>query len=236
MIHIEQNISFVIIEDEPYAQELILAYCLELQNWKCKGVFGDIASAQAAVESSDIVFLDINLPKLNGIEYLRSQVLQKNVILTTAFSEYAVEGFELNAIDYLLKPISKSRFIQAIKKAEDQLLNQRKSKVEKNTAILFKTGKNLVQIQNSEILFLEAAKDNTLLYLSTKVEPVKVNGHLQEIIEKLESINFQRVHKSFVINKNRILEFNSKIIILEQNYKIPVGKIYRKNIKTLFKS
>ncbi|MDO6758923.1 LytTR family DNA-binding domain-containing protein [Tamlana sp. 2_MG-2023] len=217
-------ITCIIIEDQPPAQRILKKYISDVDFLTLKGVFSDAIQAIEFLktEAIDLMFLDIHLPKISGIEFLKSSNNVPQVILTTAFSEYALESYELNVVDYLLKPFSFQRFFQAVSKVP--------SKEPENTSeapkeIFIKSGYEHIKIIIDDILFIESDSDYTEIITAHK----KYLSHepLRHWIEVLPQNQFYRIHKSYILNIQKIEKLVSNLVYLQGNFKIPMGRAYK---------
>jgi DNA-binding LytR/AlgR family response regulator len=215
----------IAIDDEPLALEVIKKYIAKIYFLELQGTFTDPVEARKLLESSpvDIVFLDIQMPDVNGIEFSKT-ISTKNtaVIFTTAFSEYAVEGFNVDAIDYLLKPIEYDRFLKAVYKAKEYIeyLNNQ----ELNDGYIFvKSDYQMVKINLRDIIYIEGLDDYIKIYLPQK--SVLTLMTLKTITQKLPAKEFLRVHRSYIVPVSKI-ENVSKSRIRIGNKEIPIGVSY----------
>lgn len=217
----------LVVEDEPLAQNVLKKFIAEHPLLELAAVCADAIEAQQwlAREQADIVFLDINLPRLSGISFLKSLSRPPLVIFTTAYPEFAVEGFELDAIDYLVKPFSFERFLRAVNKVLEKL--ERKGPGGSNVApasIFIKADKKVYKINLADILYIEALDD--YVKVVTTQSNYLVHDTLKSLQEELPADLFIRVHKSYIIA-------GSKIVFIEGNYvkigdkDIPIGASYR---------
>ncbi len=227
----------LILEDEPLAQNILKEYILDIPGLRLTSICDNAYEAMRllAKEDVDILFVDINLPKFNGIDFIKSLQKKYAIILTTAHHEFAVEAFNLNAIDYLLKPIEFVRFLQAVNKilesprAQAELLNpvsqERKYQ-------FFNVDKKQVKIYLDEILYIESLKDYVKLHLTNRSFVTKFQiGTIEEV---LNGDHFIRVHKSFIINKNAITSVSASEVEISST-KIPVGRVYKQAIEKLLR-
>lgn len=226
-------IRCLIIDDEFLALDLLednirKVPFLELAG-RCKNASEAIGYLQR--ENIDLLFLDIQMPDISGIQFLKSLPVRPLVIFTTAFEMYAMEGFELDVVDYLLKPFSFERFLKAAHKAHEQLVLQKKTVApvqdtqKKNPEYLFvKADYKLVKIEIGEIQYIEGLKDYIKIY--TGETPVVTLLSMKVIEEKLPSSDFFRIHRSFIVNLKKI-KFVQKSFVTIGNKAIPIGDNYR---------
>lgn len=216
----------IIIEDQIPAQRILQAYINEVPYLELVGTYISPLIALPDIEKNDIdvLFLDIHLPKLSGIDLLKLLHQPPAIILTTAFAEYAVESFELDVLDYLLKPFSFERFLKSISKI--QRISNYDNPIIHRQYIFVRT-KNIIQkIEISHINFIEAKGDFVLL--STANHRYSANTSLQNILSKMGD-HFIRCHKSYIVNINAIERINGNRIIIEKK-EIPIGRTYRHDL------
>ncbi|WP_323757363.1 LytTR family DNA-binding domain-containing protein [Roseivirga sp.] len=219
-------IKCLIVDDEPLSRDVLKAYCTDHPDLEITAICKDAFEAMNALGKSsvDLIFLDVNMPKLSGINFYKSLNQKPMVVFTTAYPEFAVEGFELDATDYLLKPFSFERFVKAVNKVKEKSINQTE-KDEKY--ILLKADRKVYKVDFSEILFFEALGDYVKAHLQDKV--LIVTTTLKKLMEELPASAFMRTHKSFIIAKSKIeyLEGNQIQLAL---HKIPIGQAYREEV------
>jgi DNA-binding LytR/AlgR family response regulator len=223
----------IAIDDEPLALDVISEFCKGINFLNLKGTFTNPFDAVELLNSQniDLVFLDIHMPQITGIDFLRSLYHPPMVIFTTAYKEYAPMGFEINAIDYLIKPFAFDRFVKSVNKADILLkLNMlQDSKYENKTKVLsdflmIKIEYNTKRVDLNDILFIEGMKDYVKLYTGSK--PLLTKTTLKNIYDKLPTDRFLRVHKSFIVSLAKIdLIENNRIRIGE--HRIPVGESFK---------
>jgi len=225
------SIRCMIIEDEPLAQNVLKKYIGEVSSLDLVAVCNNALEAQESIQSKNIqlLFLDINLPKLSGINFLKTLPAPPLVIFTTAYPEFAVEGFELDAIDYLVKPFSFERFLKAINKALNKINRQPGSADDRpaDDYIFLKADKKVYKIDLEDILYAEATGD--YVKVITMEGQYTANITLKRLLEELPSNLFVRVHKSFIISANKIKFFEGNYIKVGQT-DIPIGAAYREEI------
>lgn len=228
--------KYCIIDDEPIAHRIIEGYCENLPYLQKIGNCYDAFEAMQLINhhAVDLIFLDINMPKLSGFDLLKTMQQFPKVIVTSAYKEFALEGYELNISDYLLKPFSFERFLKAMNKVMDyQKPTLIPSPDKKKASFFLKGDKKIHQIHADDILFMEAAGNYTKVYLAEEM----IISH--EKISSLEALlptpDFLRVHKSFIIAilKIKLIEGN-RITIREHS--VPIGQTYKHNLKQLFHS
>lgn len=218
----------LVVEDEPLAQQVLEKYIREHPCLELAGICSDAQEAQQfmAKQPVPLIFLDINLPRRSGISFLKGLYRPPHIIFTTAYPEYAVQGFELDAVDYLLKPFSYERFLKAVNK----LLEKTGPTPAQPSSIFVKAGKKVFRVNLEDILYLEAVDD--YVNIITPASQYLVHETLKSMLEQLPASHFARVHKSYIISKDHI-------VFIEGNYvrvgtkDIPVGLSYRDGLQQL---
>jgi len=224
----------IAVDDEPLALELMETYIAQVPGLELLDTFTDAISAWGFLKKNqvDLVFLDIQMPDINGIQLAKS-LDRKNpmVIFTTAFSKYAVEGFNVEAIDYLLKPFEFSRFMEAVNKAREQKsLKQTTPVVEDDQAIYVKSDYQNVRISTRDIKYIEGFDDYIRIHVDTG-KSVYTLMSLKSILEKLPASDFLRVHRSYIIPVKRIKRIHNQHVQLDDK-EIPIGKSYVDAVRT----
>ncbi|SHH57341.1 LytR/AlgR family response regulator transcription factor [Winogradskyella jejuensis] len=227
--------TYLIIDDERIAHEIIKGYCDKMPNMQLiKHCYDALEALEYLREQSvDLIFLDINMPKLKGFEFLKTLTTPPKVIVTTAYQEYALEGYTLNVVDYLLKPFSFERFITAIQKVKIENISAKTEakKTEDNTESIFiYSDKKHIQINSNTILYIEAAGNYVKLVTTTKTHLIREK--ISEILKKLPTDKFMQVHKSYAVSKQHISIVEGNRIKIE-DYSIPIGKSYKEKVKQL---
>lgn len=218
-------LKVIIIDDEPLAIELLKGYVLKVPNVKLMEVFTDAVNASAYLRNYkvDLVLLDINMPDINGIELAKSLKNPPMIVFTTAYSEYAVEGFNISALDYLLKPISFDRFLKAIDKAKNLFELKENASVVSDKFVLVKSDYQSLKINTDEILYVEGLDDYIKIY--TKSNNVVTLQSLKVFLEQLPEQDFARIHRSYIVNVNRITSFSKRHVMLGET-ELPIGSTY----------
>ena len=220
----------LIVEDEPLAQNILKKYIGDHPSLELVATCTDALEAQLILnkQSIHLIFLDINLPKLSGINFLKSLLQSPLIIFTTAYPEFAVEGFELNAVDYLLKPFSFERFLKAVNKVIEKLNNSSLPKKDDIDAfIFFKSDKKIHKVDLESIHYIEAVGD--YMKVITDSGQLLINETMKNLQEELPARSFIRVHKSFIISRNRIKFIEGNYIQVETK-SIPIGATYRNDV------
>ena len=224
----------IAVDDEPLALELMEAYIAQVPGLDLLETFTDAISAWGFLKKNqvDLVFLDIQMPDINGIQLAKS-LDRKNpmIIFTTAFSKYAVEGFNVEAVDYLLKPFEFSRFMQAVNKAKEQQSQKQVAPVvEDEQAIYVKADYQNVRIPTRDIKFIEGFDDYIRIHIDTG-KSIYTLMSLKSILEKLPPSDFIRVHRSYIIPVKRIKRIHNQQVQLDDK-ELPIGKSYVDAVRT----
>lgn len=230
-----KKIRCAIVEDEAIARQILSRYLRELEDFELLETFDKPLLAQAYLLENkvDLLFLDIEMPGLNGLSLLRSLPAPPKVIITTAYREYALEGYDLNAVDYLLKPISFERFQAALRKLFELQVFSAPAPVEAEETpafLYFKSGNKWVQVFLDEILYIEGLS-NYVKIVGTKGTTV-VYQKMSYLEEKLPDRLFLRIHKSYIVGLNKIRAWYSNELEVEGKL-LPIGEKYRSVIKAL---
>ena len=231
-------IKYLIIDDEYIAHDIIKGYCDLLPNMQLMKNCYDALEAIEYLNSNnvDLIFLDINMPKLKGFEFLKTLSSLPKVIVTTAYKEFALEGYELNISDYLLKPFGFERFLKAINKTISATNKTTQSIVDKNDtvskSIFLRSNNKYIQITIDAIQYIEAAGNYTKVI--TINETITIREKISDVLELLNDIDFIQVHKSFAVSKKHIKSIEGNRIFISENI-IPIGKTYKANIIQLLK-
>ena len=215
-------ITCIAIDDEPKALEVIERYCQKISLISLKATFREPLKAIEFLnrEKVDLIFLDINMPDLSGIQLLQTLSPRPLIIFTTAYSQYAVESYELNALDYLLKPITFERFLLAINKAAAALSSRTTTGMDEDAAVFIKSGPQTYRVKVSEILYLE--KDGNYITVHLKDGNILIRENMGDIFDLIPAADFIRVHKSYVVGIRHISMIEVHQLIVNGE-KIPIG-------------
>ncbi|MCX6266738.1 MAG: LytTR family DNA-binding domain-containing protein [Bacteroidetes bacterium] len=218
----------IAVDDEPLALEVIRKYATDTPHIRLINAFTDAIQALTFLQTQpvDLIFLDIRMPDISGIRFLKSLTQPPMVIFTTAYAEYAVKGFELEAIDYLVKPIKFERFITAVEKAQ-KLLAMRNAIPEgaQDDFMFVKSGYQTFRINFTEVKYIEGLDDYIKIHFEDERKPLLSLMSLKSILEKLPEGGFMRVHRSFIVSLRNVRSVRKKYIFLE-SIKIPIGDTY----------
>jgi len=221
-------ISCLIVDDEPLSRDVLRAFVNDHPELELAGEAKDALDAMSLLntKSVDLLLLDINMPKLSGINFYKTLNQKPLVVFTTAYPEFAVEGFELNAVDYLMKPIAFERFFQAIEKVKEKLGKGEVSH-EVSDYIMLKADKKMYRTQFEDILFCEALGDYVKVHVKDKV--LIVTTTMKKLISELPESQFIRTHKSYIINKSRF-EYIEGNQIKMGDQMVAIGQSYREQV------
>ena len=234
-------INAIIVDDEPLALDVLETHIGNLPEINLVARCNNALEAREALKANnvDLMFLDIQMPQLTGVEFLKTLTNPPLVIFTTAYPDYAVEGFELNAVDYLLKPISLDRFMKAVNKAMDKLTLERKDDVvpaanenaEENEYIFVKADKKLIKVTFSDIIYIEGLKDYVIIRMDN--DRVITLQTMKSLESKLPQNLFKRIHRSYIVSISRIKAIVGNMVeVTEKNQTkhLPIGKNYREEL------
>lgn len=234
-----QTLRCCVIDDEPLASGLIRSYIEKTPFLEIAGEFSSPRDAVSTILNNDIdiVFLDIQMPQLNGIEFARIIPADTRIIFTTAYSDYAVEGFRVNALDYLLKPVSYEEFLAAARRAlawyemkhqsDSSKLQTQASPTEKaGEYIIVKSEYKLVQVRIADILYIEGLKDYVKIYVEGSEKSIMTLLSMKALEQTLPSDTFMRVHRSYIVNLSKIKVIERNRIIFGRT-QIPVSESYK---------
>lgn len=233
-----QKIRCLIADDEPIARQILSSYVAQMPNLECAGECKNAFDAIEKINDDELIqilFLDINMPNLNGMAMVKIIPRNVQVIFTTAYSEHAVESYELNAVDYLLKPFLFDRFAQAVFKAVERLKlamtdSSATVKNDENATIMVKSNGEVFRVNLQEILFCEAMKNYTKITMRNGLTyyPLISISKLEEDLALLSN-RFLRVHRSFLVSKNHLGAIGTNYLMVEK-HKIPIGILYKPEV------
>ena len=238
------TIKCAIVDDEPLAVELLASYVSKIPFLELCGKYNNATDALHGIGETpvDLLFLDIQMPELNGLELSKMIPEGTRIVFTTAFNQYAVDGFRVNALDYLLKPISYADFLEACNKALQwfQLVQQQEQPAaapagEEPTSIFVKSEYKLLQIQLDDIRYIEGLKDYVKIYTELSPHPILSLMNMKAIEQMLPASRFIRVHRSFIVQKSKIREIERNRIVFGDVY-IPIGDSYKQAFQDFINS
>ena len=225
-------IHCIIVDDEPIAREILENHLQKIETIEVSATCKNAVEAFNAINSNkiDVIFLDINMPEISGLSFARSINKNIKIIFTTAYREYAIDGFDLKAVDYLLKPISFERLLQAVNKYlnENIVINTDEKKeltIEKSEFIFVRSARKMIKINFSEINYIESLGDYLKIHLANKI--VITRETITSIEVKLPQNDFLRIHRSFIISINQITSFTNEFVEINDKA-IPISRSYKK--------
>ena len=219
------------IDDEPLALQQIVTYIGKVPFLEL------VAQCQSALEAHqylsndtvDVIFCDINMPDLNGMDFIKTLVAPPLVVFTTAYAEYAIEGFKVNAVDYLLKPFGLQDFMRAANRVRERLepaANTEPAPKTSDDVIFLKTDYRIVKVSISDIRYVEAMSEYLKVWIENDPKPIITLLSMKKIEEHLPDY-FMRIHRSYIINLNKIQEVNKSRVILDSDTNLPIGDLYK---------
>lgn len=227
------KVTCIAIDDEPIALGIVVSYIKKIPYLELLAEFDNPIDASEYIQKHKVqlIFLDINMPDLSGVEFARTLDKSSKVIFTTAHDKYAVEGFQLHALDYLLKPISYAVFANSVKHAKEyfDLLESKQAELPVNTDdnyLFVKADYQIHRIEFSDILYFEGLKDYVKLYIEGSLKSIVFHSTMKSLEEKLPLDKFMRVHRSFIVSLNKIKTIERDRIIFGDK-RIPISKQYK---------
>ena len=216
------------IDDEPLALQQIAAYINKVPYLELA------AQCQSALEARqflsddrvDAIFCDINMPDLNGMDFVKSLTAPPLVVFTTAYSEYAIEGFKVNAVDYLLKPFGMQEFMRAANRLQERLSIPASAPAETDDTLFLKTDYRIVKVNIPDIRYVEAMSEYLKVWIEGEAKPIITLLSMKKMEERLPD-NFMRVHRSYIINLDKIQEVNKNRVIMDADTYLPIGDLYK---------
>lgn len=225
------TLNCAIVDDEPLALNLLESYVNKTPFLTLAGKYSSAVQAMKELPGKqiDLLFLDIQMPELNGLEFSKMVNSHTRIVFTTAFGQYAIDGYKVNALDYLLKPISYVDFLQAANKAVQwfELLQQPKEEID---SIFVKSEYKLVQIELKNILYVEGLKDYIKIYEEGNSKPILSLMSMKAMEEMLPASRFMRVHRSYIVQKDKIRIIDRGRIVFGKNY-IPISDSYKQTFQ-----
>ena len=224
-----------IVDDEPLALELLKSYVKKTPVLELNGAYSSAIEAMKMLPDNlvDLLFLDIQMPELNGLEFSHMVPEDTRIVFTTAFGQYVLDGYKVNALDYLLKPISYTDFLQSVNKAVQWFDRKRgtdNEPTDKSDFIYVKSDYKLIQISLKDILYIEGLKDYVKIHLEGESRPILSLTSLKALEEKLPTDRFIRVHRSYIVQKQKIKVIDKARIVFGKEY-IPVSESYKQELQ-----
>ena len=228
------KVTCIIVDDEPVAREIIASFVAKINDLELVATCKNVSEAFTVLQNETIqlIFLDINMPEISGLSLAKSIQHKSQVIFTTAYREYAAEGFDLQAIDYLLKPISFDRFLKAVQKYFDlhvskETVKEEVQSSEKETSIFVRSDRKMVKVRFNEIRYVESLSDYVKIF--TNEETIVTRETISNIESKLPSKEFLRTHRSYIVSMNKINSFTNEFVELDKKA-IPISRSYKENV------
>ena len=225
-------ITCMVIDDEPLALQQIAAYIQKVPFLELKAQCQSAIEARQFLEQDtvDAIFCDINMPDLNGMDFVKSLTVPPLIVFTTAYSEYAVEGFRVNAVDYLLKPFGMQDFQRAANRLKERLSTEKSETGIENSqsddTIFLKTEYRIVKVAISDIRYVEAMSEYLKVWLESEKKPIVTLLSMKKMEERLPGY-FMRIHRSYIVNLTKIQEVNKNRVIMDADTYLPIGDMYR---------
>ncbi len=221
------NIRCLAIDDEPLALQQLVTYIIKVPFLELAAQCQSALEARQFLEhdTADAIFCDINMPDLNGMDFVKSLTAPPLVVFTTAYSEYAVEGFRVNAVDYLLKPFGLQDFMRAANRLRDRLAPQPQDTADDDTLFL-KTDYRMVKVAISAIRYVEGMSEYLKVWLDGEPKPIITLLSMKKLEERLPDC-FMRIHRSYIVNLTKIQEVNKNRVILDADTSLPIGDLYK---------
>ena len=235
----DKKINCLAVDDEPPALDVLKKYISSVQSLELVGTCADAVEALNFIRqhSVDLLFLDIQMPQILGTDFLRTLKKPPKVIFTTAFRKFAIEGFELDAVDYLLKPISFERFLKAVNKVMDASLNgtlsvgnEQQNKASADPYIYLRSDRKMIKVALSDILYIESLKDYIKVIATSGTVITKQS--ISSIEETLPKDMFIRIHRSFIVALNKIESYNHELVWIAR-HELPISRMYRHEVEKI---
>ena len=219
-------LTAVIVDDEPIARYGLRSYINKISSLRCVGEFKDAMSLECFLRDNtapDIIFMDVQMPEISGIDFIASRTLDSAIIIVTAYEQYALRGYDLNVCDYLLKPVSYIRFLQSVEKASQYVYFQKGLLGE--SYIYLKSDRIIHRLRIKDIEYLESMEN--YVKVVTNTERIITRMTLKELLDSLSLKGFIQVHKSYVVNVGNIRQIDGNHIVTEEGREIPMSRTYK---------
>ena len=228
------KLQCIIIEDEAPAQEVVKSFLSRIEWIELKGVFGDAIAALDHINANevDLIFLDVHIPSLNGMDFLKVVKNLPHVIVTTAYSQYALDAFDLSVCDYLVKPFSFERFLKAVTRLpiKSQPVLTMGSDQPTNSFAFFNVNKTMTRVIFSDVLYIESMREYISIHTATEKILTKMGiSEVEDILGK----GFLRIHRSFLVNQMKVTAYNAEEVLIGST-PLPIGPNYKKMIEAAF--
>ena len=229
------SLSCLAIDDEPLALQQLVAYINKVPYLTLAAQCQSALEARAflAHDTVDAIFCDINMPDLNGMDFVKSLASPPLVVFTTAYSEYAVEGFRVNAVDYLLKPFGLQDFQRAAERIRERITSQPSSA--EDDSLFLKADSRIVKVNIADIRYIEAMSEYLKVWIDAQPKPIITLLSMKKMEERLPR-SFMRIHRSYIVNLNKIQEVNKNRVLLDPQTELPIGDLYKEAFQTYLDS
>jgi len=219
------------IDDEPLALKQLASYIQKVPYLELAGMCQSAQEAKEIIDNEEIhaIFVDINMPDMSGMDFVKSLIQPPIIVFTTAYADYAIEGYKVKALDYLLKPFGLDAFKEAAEKVKAQFDLEHAadiSRVDSDDAVFFKTEHRIVRVSVEDIRYIEGMSEYLKIYIKDK-KPLVVLFSMKRMEEELPSRMFMRIHRSYIINLKEIQEVNKSRVIMDADTYLPIGEMYR---------
>ncbi len=227
-------IRVIAVDDEPLALGQLTKYISQVPFLELAASFTNALQARSFLEENamDAMFIDINMPDLSGIELVRSLHNPPLTVFTTAYSEYAVDGFKVDAVDYLLKPFTLGEFLASAEKVRTriELLDAAGKPAQESEFVFFKADYKIIKVEVADIIYVESMSEYLKIHLKSEPMPKVVLMSFPKLLEKLPSGRFIRIHRSYVINLGKVVELSNGMVLMDGGKSLPVGDSYRSSL------
>ena len=223
------NIRCLAIDDEPLALQQLVAYIHKVPFLELAAQCQSAIEARQFLENDtvDAIFCDINMPDLNGMDFVKSLAVPPLIVFTTAYSEYAIEGFRVNAVDYLLKPFG----LQDFQRAANRLNSRLKTESQEDDQLFLKTDYRIVKVSIPDIRYIEGMSEYLKVWIEGETKPIITLLSMKKLEERLPDY-FMRIHRSYIINLTKIQEVNKNRVIMDSDTYLPIGDLYKEAFQT----
>lgn len=229
------SIKALLLDDEPLALRQLELYAQKTEGLEVLGACTSALAARELVEQADVLFADIQMPDLSGLDFVRGLSHLPRVVFTTAYAEYALEGFRVNAVDYLLKPFSLEEFRQAAGKVQRLVELERSARQQADPGVLhFKTDYRTVNVPVKDIRYIESMSEYVKIWLSGQAQPLVVLYSLKRLVEQLPEDRFMRIHRSYIVALDRIRSAGGSSVEMDGGITLPVSETYRPLLRVHF--
>ena len=226
-------IRTLIVDDEPLAGEILESYVSQVPSLELVGICQNAIEAGEVLhtEQVDLMLLDVQMPQISGLDFVRSLKNPPHVILTTAFQEYALEDFDLDVVDYLLKPIPMDRFLKAIERVRDRMENESNSSSSAESYFYVKSDKKLVRVDLEDVIYVEGLKDYVIIRRAN--DRIITLQTMKSLENRFPQNHFQRIHRSYIVNLDHITAIVGnmvEVMVKGERKQLPIGKNYRERL------